>query len=202
VSLFHPCDVTRVTDVESLVEWTVEQLGRLDVLVNSAGVVGPEGVESSLDEWNAALEVNLTGVMLSSRAAARVMDRLGNGGAIISISSVASLTGMSGRLAYSASKAAVNRLTQCLAVEWGGKGIRVNAIAPGFLNHAMQGNEDRLGQPEFKERLVRATPLGRLGEPSELVGPVLFLASSASSFVTGATLLVDGGYVAKGTESE
>jgi NAD(P)-dependent dehydrogenase (short-subunit alcohol dehydrogenase family) len=120
----------------------------------------------------------------------------GTGGSIINNSSIASEVGVHGLIAYSAAKGGVNQLTRVMAVEWATRGVRVNAIAPGYFENIMGGAAEEHNRAEKQEQVITFTPMARRGQPGELVGPVVFLASDASSYVTGAVLYVDGGYSA------
>jgi NAD(P)-dependent dehydrogenase (short-subunit alcohol dehydrogenase family) len=124
------------------------------------------------------------------------MLRQGSGGSIINNSSIASSVGIRGLTAYSAAKGGVNQLTRVMAVEWATRGIRVNAIAPGYFDNVMRDATDTHASPEKQRQVIEFTAMGRRGRAEELVGPVVFLASDASSYVTGAVLFVDGGYTA------
>jgi NAD(P)-dependent dehydrogenase (short-subunit alcohol dehydrogenase family) len=180
-----------------MVQATLDRFGRLDILVNNAGVAvsGPPE-DLTLADWQRVVDVNQTGVFLCAREAAKAMIAGGNGGRIINIASilgaVASQPGPA--TAYAASKGAVINLTRDLAVHWAQYGIRVNALGPAYFPSAMTGNA--FAAPEVVAELERRTPLGRTGRLEELKGPVVFLASDASSYVTGQTLFVDGGWTA------
>jgi NAD(P)-dependent dehydrogenase (short-subunit alcohol dehydrogenase family) len=172
------------------------QLERLDVLVNSAGIGGWGPTESYPDEtWEQVLAVNLTGTFNCCRAAGARMVADGSG-SIVNVASTLGLVGFPGTVGYVASKGGVVQLTRALAVEWAAVGVRVNALAPSTIETPLI-QRNRPERPELYERLLAATPLGRFGEPGELVGPALFLASDASSYVTGHVLAVDGGYLAQ-----
>ena len=187
-------DVTQEDQVSKLIEKTVEQLGKLDILVNNAGIAKVSyATETSLEDWQQVLDVNLTGAFLCSREAAKVMMK--TGGSIINISSVLGLIGSRLKVpGYYAAKGGLVSLTRSLAVEWARYNIRVNAIAPGFFPTEM--TKDVLSIPKLEQTLLLRTPMRRIGELDELKGPLLLLASDASSFITGQILVVDGGYTA------
>jgi len=191
------CDVAAAEEIEAVVARTVEELGRLDVLVNNAGTSwGAPAIDHPLGAWEKVLRVNLTGLFLLCQAAAGVM-RAEGGGTIVNIASSAALVGHSPEImdaaAYTASKGGVVALTRDLAVKWAPYGIRVNAIAPGWFPSDMsRATVERAGR-----RLLDEIPLGRLGGGDDLKGAVAFLASPASAFVTGAVLAVDGGQTAR-----
>jgi NAD(P)-dependent dehydrogenase (short-subunit alcohol dehydrogenase family) len=187
------CDLRQPDDAQEVVDRTVEELGRVDVLVNDAGTSwGAPAEDTPLDGWRKVIDVNLTGLFLMSQAAARRMITQG-GGAIVNIASVAGLhgspPGMMDAVAYSASKGGVVALTRDLAWKWAQYGIRVNAIAPGFFPSDMS----RVLLERFGDAFLQGIPLGRFGGPDDLKGAVAFLASPAGAYVTGHTLVVDGG---------
>ena len=187
------CDVRDPGEVQAVCERTMEELGRLDILVNNAGTSwGAPAVDTPLEGWQKVVDVNLTGVFLVSQAAGRMMIDRG-GGSIVNIASVAGLRGSPpgkmDAIAYNASKGGVIAFTRDLAHKWAPHGIRVNAIAPGWFPSDMsKALLDRFG-----DEFVKSVPLGRFGGPDDLKGAVAFLASPASAFVTGHTLVVDGG---------
>jgi NAD(P)-dependent dehydrogenase (short-subunit alcohol dehydrogenase family) len=180
-----------------LVEDTVAAYGHLDVLVNNAGIDIIEPAEDVAEEaWDQVLNINLKGYFNCSQFAARQMLLQGTGGSIINNSSIAGDVGIKGLTAYAAAKGGVNQMTRTMAVEWADRGVRVNAFSPGYFENIMSGATDEHSRPEKRSQVLQFTPMGRRGLPEELVGPVVFFASDASSYVTGAILLVDGGYTA------
>ncbi len=187
------CDVRQPEAVQAVVDRTREEFGRIDVLVNNAGTVwGAPPEETPLDGWQKVIDVNLTGVFVFSQAAGRVMIDA-DGGKIVNIASVAGLGGappeIVNAIPYHASKGGVIAFTRDLACKWARHGINVNAIAPGWFPSEMSRYVlDRQG-----EALVERVPLRRFGGPDDLKGAVVFLASAASDYVTGHTLVVDGG---------
>jgi NAD(P)-dependent dehydrogenase (short-subunit alcohol dehydrogenase family) len=196
-SLAISADVTDEAAVASMTDQTVKSLGKLDILVNNAGtaVVGPPET-ISLADWQRVVDVNLTGVFLCAREAAKAMIAAGTGGRIINIASILGAVASEPvpATAYDATKGAVVNLTRDLAVHWAPMGILVNAIGPAYFPSEM--TEGFLALPEMRHEIERRTPLGRIGRPEELKGAVVFFASDASSYVTGQTLYVDGGWTA------
>ncbi len=192
-SLFIQTDVSQYAQVERLVKQTVEHFGRLDVIVNCAGIFSQvkPSIEKTLEEWEGVISVNLTGVWYCCQAAIRQMLRQAEGGKVINISSRLGLSGGGeGRADYCASKGGVSNLTRQLAVEFGPKGITVNAICPGFIPMT---NRDIAALPGQLEVMQRRTPFKRLGRPEDVAGAALFLASADADFVNGHNLVVDGG---------
>jgi NAD(P)-dependent dehydrogenase (short-subunit alcohol dehydrogenase family) len=182
---------------QALIDETVAAYGRIDVLVNNAGIDIIEPAEEvSEDAWDQVVTINLKGYFNCSQFAARQMLAQGTGGSILNNSSIAGEVGIKGLTAYAAAKGGVNQMTKTMAVEWASKGIRVNAFSPGYFENIMSGATDEHSRPEKRAQVLQFTPMGRRGSPDELVGPVVFLASDAASYVTGAILLVDGGYTA------
>jgi len=188
------CDVTREDQVERLVQTVLGRFGRLDILVNNAGVsnVAP-AEEEVLADFRRVLEVNTTAVFTCAKHCGRAMLQAGRG-SIINIASVMGLVGIGAlpQAAYNTSKGAVINMTRELAAQWAKRGVRVNAIAPGWFPSEMtEGMFDNERSIRFIER---RTPMGRAGRPEELLGALLLLASDASGFITGETIVVDGGW--------
>ncbi len=181
-------------DLKMLVEKSVPQYGRIDILVNNAGTNPVFGPIINVDEkaWDKIFEINLRGFFFLSREVSSVMSDNG-GGVIINMASVAGIKPGLGLGAYSVSKAGVIMLTRVLAQEWTGMNIRVNAIAPGVIKTKFA--EALYSSPELAEEILRGISIKRLGEPDDIVGAALFLASGASSYMTGETLVIDGGGV-------
>jgi NAD(P)-dependent dehydrogenase (short-subunit alcohol dehydrogenase family) len=189
-------DVTDRASCEALMAFALERFGDLHVLVNNAGTdfIQP-AVDYRVEDWHEILDVNLSGYFHCAQLAARHMLANG-GGSIIMNSSIASTVGVHGLLGYGAAKGAINQLVRTMAVEWAQQGVRVNAIAPGYMENIMATAGEEHARTEKQQQVITFTPMGRRGRPDELGGPVVFLASDASSYVTGHVLYVDGGYTA------
>lgn len=190
-ALACPTDITDEAAVERMIAATVETFGRVDVLVNNSGIVASTPLlDQSSAEWDRVLATNLRGTFLATRAAGRHMVAQG-AGKVINIASNFALQGVANHAAYSASKAAVIGFTRSIAMEWARSGVQVNAIAPGYfatpLNAEMREDADAMA------KVVRAIPARRIGEPEELKPWLLLLASSASDFMTGEVIVIDGG---------
>ena len=193
-ALVMTTDVTRYADVEALMDRTVAELGRLDIVVNNSGIARVTPLaELSPEEWQAVLGVNLTGVFHGCRAAARhlIPQRSGK---VINLASVLGAVGLPGYTAYAATKGGVMALTRTLGVEWARHGIQVNAIAPGWFVTDM--NEAAFADPRIHERLVRDVPARRTGRLEEIGPLAVYLASPASDFMIGQTIFLDGGHSA------
>lgn len=187
-------DVTSATDIAAAVKLVKEKFGKIDILVNNAGVFKPTPaglIEQS--DWDKIIKVNLKGQMLCTEEVGKYMIEH-KSGKIINIASVAGKFANEGSVAYNVSKAGVILLTKTLAVEWAKYNIYVNAICPGCFRTPM--TEDFLKDENFVQTIKTKTPLGRCGEPEELAGAVVFLASDASSYLTGHALVIDGGWTA------
>jgi NAD(P)-dependent dehydrogenase (short-subunit alcohol dehydrogenase family) len=194
----HQVDVADEAQVKAAFEAVVARHGRLDILFNNAGIaLRRPAIQLSLDDWNKVVAVNMTGVFLCAREAARHMLAAGRGGRIVNTASIMGIVGggLYPNISYQATKGAVVNMTRALAVEWASQGIRVNAIAPTWVRTPLiRGITDK---PDLVSRIEAMTPMGRLAEPHEIVGAVLFLASRASAMVTGHVLAIDGGFLAQ-----
>jgi NAD(P)-dependent dehydrogenase (short-subunit alcohol dehydrogenase family) len=189
-------DIRRMDQIFQAVEDTVKTFGRLDILVNNAGVA-PENLAENVreEDFDLTLAVNLKGTFFASQAAGRVMIRQQRG-RIINMSSQAGFAALPTESVYCMTKAAIAHVTKCLAVEWGKYNITVNAVAPTFIR--TPGTEECLSNPEFRADVIeRIAGLHRIGEPMDVAGAVVFLASGAASLITGHTILIDGGWTAR-----
>jgi NAD(P)-dependent dehydrogenase (short-subunit alcohol dehydrogenase family) len=184
--------------VKAAFDEVVARHGRVDVLFNNAGIaIRRPTAELTVDEWNKVVGVNMTGVFLCARQAARHMLASGRGGRIVNTASIMGISGggLYPNISYQATKGAVVNMTRALAVEWAKQNIRVNAIAPTWIRTSL--TRVITESPELVRRIEQMTPMGRLGDPQEIVGAVLFLSTRASALVTGHTLAVDGGFLAQ-----
>jgi len=196
-SLEIATDVTDARQVAALTRRVVERFGRLDVLVNCAGITSRKpSVAVTEEEWNKVLAVNLTGTFLMCQKAGEIMLKQGSG-SIINIASMTSFVAYPEVAAYCASKGGVRMLTKALAIEWAKHGVRVNDIAPGDIMTELTRSVVEK-DPERLRRIQSRIPMERLGEVDELVGAAIYFASDASRYVTGQTLVVDGGHLAQG----
>jgi L-rhamnose 1-dehydrogenase len=190
--LFVHTDVSNQEDVQALVHSTLDAFGTIDVLVNDAGICPFEDFLAMPEEmWVRVQDVNLKGVFLCSQAVARVMVEQGTAGRIINISSISSIVGGAQQAHYCATKAGINLLTASMAIALGRHGIRCNAVLPGPIETDI--NREDLADEEKRDTFVKRTPLRRIGQPEDVVGPVLFFASEDAAWCTGSTLVVDGG---------
>jgi len=186
-------DVRETGTIPAFFDQTAERFGRLDVLVNNAGVqIAKPALEVTEKDWDAVLDVDLRGVFFCAQAAGRQMIARKIPGAIINMASQNGLIGYYNRAAYCSAKAGVVNLTRVLALEWAPHGIRVNAVAPTFIRTPM--GEQTLRDEAFRKDILSRIPLGRVGEPEDVIGAVVFLASPAAGLITGHTLAVDGGW--------
>lgn len=190
------CDVSDDAQVAALVAHAVATYGRLDMAFNNAGISGPSGTftDETTDAFDAVNAVNLRGVWSCMRHEIKQMEKQG-GGAIVNCSSLGGLVGQSGRAAYHGTKHGVLGLTKSVGVEYASRGIQVNAVCPGVIDTPMLESLKETS-PEAMEQVLRDQPIGRLGRPEEIAAAVLWLCSPAASFVAGAALSVDGGFVA------
>jgi NAD(P)-dependent dehydrogenase (short-subunit alcohol dehydrogenase family) len=192
------CDVRDPDEVRAAVGEVTARFGEIDILMNNAGIGYRCKAEEMTDTmWDRVLDINLKGAFFFCREVGRVLIHQGRGGRIINMSSIAGIVGLeTGNANYSASKGGLIAMTRCLAIEWAKHQILVNAIAPSHTKTPLIETLMK-EKPETERYFLGNIPLGRLGEPAEIVGPAVFLASDAASFVTGQVLVVDGGHTAK-----
>ncbi len=191
-AMFVHTNVSSSDQVQAMVDTVVKQWGTINVLVNVAGICPFEGfLEMSEELWDQVLDVNLKGYFLCSQAVAKVMVEQGVTGRIIAVSSISSEFGGSTQAHYCASKAGINLLVKSMAISLGPYGITCNAVLPGTVETDI--NRDALADPEVRDYWSKRAPLGRLGQPDDIAGPVLFFASDDSAWCTGSMLVVDGG---------
>ena len=193
--LFVPLDVTDENQWNTAVAATLGRFGKLDILINNAGIFRSGTVEeTSSAEWDQVMDINAKGVFLGAKAAIPAMREAG-GGSIINLSSVAGLVGAAYSTAYSASKGAVRLFTKSTAIQYATDGVRCNSIHPGVIQTDM--TKEAIADSQFKAQRLDPTPLARLGQPEDVAYGALYLASDESSFVTGAELVIDGGWTAQ-----
>ena len=192
VSFIH-VDVSKEEQVEAMVKHAVDTFGKVDILFSNAGI-GSIGSthELTLEEWNKTISINLSGVFLCAKYALKEMVKQGSG-SIVNCASILGHVGQAATASYTAAKGGVVNMTRALALEYASQGIRVNAVCPGYIKTPLLDQLD----DEMLQHLVSLHPLGRLGESHEVANAVVFLASDEASFITGANLLVDGGYTAQ-----
>jgi len=189
-------DVTRRDEIARAVARVGAELGPVDILVNNAGIGPPNPAERVTEtDFDATLAVNLKGTFFVSQEVGRAMIAAGRGGRIINLSSQAGFVALPTESVYCMTKAAIAHLTKCLAVEWAPHGITVNAVAPTFIR--TPGTAKWLEDETFARDLLARIPLGRVGEPTDVAGAIVFLASPAAAMITGATLMIDGGWTAR-----
>lgn len=190
---FVQTDVTEYDQVEELVESTVEKYGRLDVMVNNAGIGSETSItEMELEEWNRVVQIDLTGVMHGMKAALPHLEE--SDGCVVNTASIYGLVGGKGAASYSAAKGGVVNLTQQVAIDYADEGIRINSVCPGFVDTPM--TEDLLESERFYHFLETHTPMDRPAQPEEIAHVIAFLASEKASYMTGANVPVDGGWTA------
>ena len=189
-------DTSKLDQVRQAIDKVVEEFGRIDLLVNNAGIAPGNMAENVTEEdFDRTLAINLKGTFFASQYAARHMIRQ-KSGSIVNMGSQAGFAALPSESVYCMTKAGIAHLTKCLAVEWGQYGIRVNAVAPTFIH--TPGTEEALADPQFEADVIeRIAGLHRIGEPMEVAGAVVFLASPAASLITGHTMLIDGGWTAR-----
>lgn len=198
-SLVHPTDVQDPASLESLKDEAIRDFGRVDILINAAGrTFKKPTINVQDDEWNDLLDTNVTGALRACRAFYEPLKASGNG-RIVNIASLASFVAFHEVAAYGASKSALLSLTRSLGCEWAKDGIRTNAVVPGVIVTDL--NRDLLLGTERGKELLTRTPLGRFGNADEVVGAALFLSSNAASFITGTSIVVDGGFLASGVNA-
>lgn len=195
-AIFVKCDVSKSAEVEALVDEAVKHFGKLDIMVNNAGVGGLGGIADVTNEaWDKTIGINLSGVMFGARAAANAMKKAGTAGSIINMSSILGSVGLAGAIAYCAAKGGVVQLTHAAALDLAADKIRVNAIAPGFIETNM--TKDVLATKAFNDMVVSSTPLGHVGDVDDIANAALDLAEDSAKYVTGTIAYVDGGWTAR-----
>lgn len=196
-ALVIPTDVTSRDDIQQSIQTIMEEWGTIDVLINNAGMnIRSKALDVTDEEWQKIMDTNLKSTFMMSQEVGRIMKEKEIRGKIISISSVGGHVALRTGVVYAATKAAMIQMTKVLALEWGPYQINVNAIGPWYFKTPL--TEKLLADPDYLQDILDVTPLNRVGELQELVGPAVFLASEAGNYVTGQTLFVDGGMTIKG----
>jgi NAD(P)-dependent dehydrogenase (short-subunit alcohol dehydrogenase family) len=192
-AMVHSTDVSKEPDVVALRDAVLARFGKIDVLVNNAGVdpIFKDISRTSLNEWQHIIDINLTGLFLCCKIIGGAM---GQGGSVINVSSVAGHVGLVRSVPYCASKGGAELLTKALALDWAARGVRVNTLAPGWVDTDL--THELLTHEVHGQRMLAGTPLGRFATPRDMAGGVVFLASDASAFMTGQSLVIDGGWTA------
>ncbi|MEW9673029.1 SDR family NAD(P)-dependent oxidoreductase [Ammoniphilus sp. 3BR4] len=193
-ALFVHCDVTDEASVQNLMETAYGTYGKLDILVANAGVPEKKGPVHELvfEDWQKVIDINLTGVAITNKYAVKQMLR-NKGGAIVNMGSILAHVGQANSTVYSATKAAVVNFTRSLAITYAQQGIRINSVSPGYIETSLIAQIPA----EIRREMVGKHPIGRMGKPEEVANAILFLVSDKASFITGASLAVDGGYTAQ-----
>jgi len=195
-AIFVSCDVTKKEEVESLINAAIEKFGRLDIMVNNAGIGTMGGIlDVKYEDWDKTIAVNLTGVFYGAHLAAKVMKEKGIKGSIINMSSILGSVGMAGTISYCVAKGGVVQLTHAAALDLAPYEIRINAIAPGFI--ATNMTKGVLADEGFNNMIKASTPLGHVGEAQDIANAALYLASDDSKYMTGTIMYVDGGWTAR-----
>lgn len=197
IALVVTCDVSKPAHIDHVISETLARFGKIDILINNAGLTKKHPAENfPLEDWHQIIQINLTGVFLFAQKVGKVMlDQ--EKGSIINVSSIASKQALTDSIAYAASKGGVNMLTKTFATEWAERGVRVNAIAPAYIETPLvKAIKDH--RADFATDIMNRTPMKRMGDPKEIVGSAIFLASNASSYITGETIFIDGGWTAVG----
>jgi NAD(P)-dependent dehydrogenase (short-subunit alcohol dehydrogenase family) len=196
-AIFVKCDVSKSEEVENLVNEAVKKFNKVDVMVNNAGIGGEQGsvLDLSVDGWKKTLDVNLSGSFYGVKAAGIAMKAKGIKGSIINMSSILGTVGFPGAVAYCASKGGIVQLTKSSALDLAAFGIRVNAIAPGFIKTNMTAAIQK--DKNFLDLIEKSTPLGYMGEVEDIANAAVYLASDEARYVTGSILYVDGGWTAR-----
>ena len=188
-------DIKNLDQIQTAVERAIERFGKIDILINNAGISPPNpALEVTEQDFDDTVSVNLKGTFFVSQTVALVM-RKNNYGRIINVGSQAGFIALDTESVYCMTKAGLSHLTKCLALEWAGFGIHVNAVAPTFVK--TPGTQKWLTDSEFMQSVIDRIPVGRVGEPVDVAAPILFLASKAADMITGETLMIDGGWTIK-----